>query len=94
MFAKDPGLDARSAGTSEDALVRVNQRMLEWADIVFTMDDEQRSALSAMFPNHPALAKIVCLEIADDYHFLDPQLVAMLRERTAPHLQKLKAGGQ
>lgn len=94
MFAKDPGLDARSAGTNEDALVRVNQRMLEWADILFTMDDDQRRALSSMFPNHPALAKIVCLDIADDYHFLDPQLIAMLRERTAPHLEKLKSSSQ
>ena len=91
MFAKDPGLDVRSAGTSDEAMVRVNQRMLEWADIIFIMDDEQRRALADLFPDHPAVAKAICLEIADNYHFLDPVLVAMLRERTAPHLDKLKA---
>lgn len=93
MFSKDPSLDVRSAGTSTDAMVRVNDRMLEWADIIFTMDDEQRRALSAAFPNHPGLAKIVCLEIADDYHFLDPELIAMLRERTAAHLERLRSAG-
>lgn len=88
IFAKEAGLDVRSAGTSEDALVRVNRRMLDWADIVFTMDDEQRRDLFCMFPGHPAIAKLVCLDIQDRYEFLEPELVALLRERTATHLDK------
>lgn len=85
VFAKEPGLDVRSAGTAEDALVRINRRMLDWADIVFTMDDEQHRDLSRMFPAHPALDKLVCLDIRDQYEFLDPELVALLRQRTAAH---------
>lgn len=88
IFAKDPRLDVRSAGTEEDALVRVNRRMLDWADIVFTMDDGQRRDLSRMFPRHPALDRLVCLDIQDQYEFLDPELVALLRERTKAHLDK------
>jgi predicted protein tyrosine phosphatase len=90
VFGKEAALDVRSAGTSEDALVRVNTRMLEWADVVFTMDDGQQRALARMFPAHPGLDKIVCLEIEDQYDFLDPELVALLRERTAPHLSRQK----
>jgi predicted protein tyrosine phosphatase len=86
IFSKDPSLDVRSAGTGADALVRVNQRMLDWAEIVFTMDEDQRRDLSRMFPGHAALDRIVCLDILDQYDFLDPELVALLRERTAPHL--------
>jgi predicted protein tyrosine phosphatase len=91
IFSKDPSLDVRSAGTSADALVRVNERMLEWADIVFTMDDEQQRDLSDMFPGHAALERIVCLGILDRYAFLDPELVTLLRERTAAHLARLKS---
>ena len=93
IFGKDPGLDVRSAGTSEDALVRVNQRMLEWADIVFIMDDAQRRDLTRLFPGHPALERLVCLEIEDRYDFLDPGLVALLRDRTASHFARLKPSG-
>lgn len=93
VFVKDPALDVLSAGTSEDALVQVNERMLEWADIIFVMDDEQCRELPRMFPGHPALDKIICLNISDDYHFLDPALIAMLEERTLPHLEKLKVRG-
>lgn len=90
VFGKDPALEVLSAGTSEEAMVRVNHRMLEWADIVFVMDGEQIEALGRMFPSDPALAKVVCLEIQDNYHFLDPELVSILQQRTQPHFDKLR----
>jgi len=94
VFGKDPLLDVRSAGTSPDAMVQVNERMLDWADIVFVMDEEQRTALARLFPRHPAVAQMVMLDIKDDYHFLDPELVSMLRERVAPHLDRLRAAAR
>ncbi len=86
IFCKRSDLDVRSAGTSEDALVRVNARMLEWAEVIFTMDDQQREALERMFPSHPALDRLNCLNIPDDYTFLDPTLVQMLEEKVGQHL--------
>jgi predicted protein tyrosine phosphatase len=90
VFAKDPTLDVLSAGTSEEAMVQVNERMLEWADIVFVMDDDQVQALAKMFPGHSTLDRVICLEIPDKYHFLDPDLVAILDTRTRPHLDRLR----
>jgi predicted protein tyrosine phosphatase len=91
MFAKEPGLEVRSAGTSIDALVPVNQRMLDWADIVFVMDEEQHRALARAFPEHAAVPRAVVLHIEDDYQFLEPELVSLLRERVTPHLDRLRA---
>jgi predicted protein tyrosine phosphatase len=91
VFGKDPALDVLSAGTSDEAMVQVNQRMLEWADIVFVMDGEQVQALAQLFPGHPVLPRVVCLDILDNYHFLDPELVAVLQERTKPHFEKIRA---
>ena len=49
IFRKDPSLEVLSAGTSDEAMVQVNERMLEWADLVFVMDGEQsRSAREAV----------------------------------------------
>jgi predicted protein tyrosine phosphatase len=45
-----------------------------------------------MFPGHPAIPTIVCLQIRDVYDFLDPQLVTLLHERTQPHLERLRGG--
>ena len=87
IFCKRNDLDVRSAGTDEDARVRVNARMLEWADVIFTMDDLQLESMRRMFPAHPALDRVICLAIADEYTFLDPRLVEMLEDRVAAHLQ-------
>jgi predicted protein tyrosine phosphatase len=88
LFCKRPDLDVRSAGTSSDAMVRVNARMLEWADVVFTMDEGQRTALAQMFPQHPALGGIVCLQIPDEFTFLQPELVALLQDRVPPLIER------
>lgn len=86
LFCKRPDLDVRSAGTSPDAMVRVTPRMLEWADLIVTMDDEQHAALEEMFPRHPSIARLVCLGIPDDFTFLQPELVALLEARVPPLL--------
>jgi predicted protein tyrosine phosphatase len=89
LFGKRQDLDVRSAGTSEDARVRVNERMLEWADVIFTMDGLQEKNLKKMFPHHPAVDRIVCLEIPDNYPFNDPELVQLLEERVERTLRTL-----
>jgi predicted protein tyrosine phosphatase len=85
LFCKRADLDVRSAGTAPDALVRVNANMLDWADIIFVMDDEQRQWLALNFERHPSLAKIVCLDIPDDFTFLQPELVKLLEEKVPKH---------
>jgi predicted protein tyrosine phosphatase len=89
IFAKHPSLDVRSAGTEFGALVVVNERMLEWADVIFTMDHHQKRALDKSFPSNAAGPKIICLDIADRYLFLDPELVRLLEERATPHIDRL-----
>jgi predicted protein tyrosine phosphatase len=81
MFSKRADLDVRSAGTATDARVRVNERMLEWADVIFAMDSLEDANLREMFPAHPALERIVCLDIPDEFRFNDPKLVELLQER-------------
>ncbi len=86
IFCKCKDLDVRSAGTQEDALVRVNARMVEWADVIFAMDPMQVAALRRMFPEHPALDRVVCLDIPDEFVFLQPQLVELLQQKVPQYL--------
>ena len=86
IFSKRTDLEVRSAGTASDALARVNTQMLDWADLIFIMDDQQRRSLRRRFAGHRALDRLICLEIPDEYSFLQPELIAPLQSRTAPHL--------
>jgi predicted protein tyrosine phosphatase len=88
LFCKRADLDVRSAGTAIDAMVRVNARMLDWADLIITMDEGQRRALAQMFPKHPALPNVLCLQIPDEFTFLQPELVTLLQERVPPLITK------
>src|SRR5687767_6030284 len=87
LFCKRDGLDVRSAGIGPDALVRVNARMIEWADAIFVMEEAQGRALERMFPAAAALKRIISLDIPDEYDFLDPELVDLLNSRVTQHLQ-------
>jgi predicted protein tyrosine phosphatase len=86
IFSKRADLDVRSAGTSADALARVNAHMLDWADVIFIMDEEQRRSLHTHFKDHPALDRLICLDIPDEFDFLQPELVDLLHARATPHL--------
>jgi predicted protein tyrosine phosphatase len=86
LFCKRADLDVRSAGTAADALVRVNANMLDWADVIFIMDDDQRLWLESTFKGHPSLERVICLEIPDIFAFLQPELIQLLEKRVAQHL--------
>ena len=92
IFGKRSDLDVRSAGTSDDALARVNARMLDWADLIFIMDDQQRRSLRKRFAGHPALERLICLDIPDKFSFLQTELVELLEARATPHLPPTSAG--
>jgi predicted protein tyrosine phosphatase len=47
--------------------------------------------MAQMFPGHAALDRVICLDIRDEYDFLDPTLVTLLRDRATAHLARLKA---
>ena len=87
LFCKRADLDVRSAGTSPDALVRVNGNMLDWAEVIFVMDDDQRQWLARTFKDHPSLTRVVCLDIPDIFTFVQPELIQLLEERVPRHLE-------
>ena len=48
--------------------------------------DAGMEALRRMFPSHPALERVICLDIEDVYSFLQPQLVQLLEKRDQEYL--------
>ena len=44
------------------------------------------TAPDATFAGHSALGRVVCLDIPDDFTFLQPELVELLEQRVPQHL--------
>lgn len=86
MFAHLPSIEVASAGIDADADEVVGGELLDWADVIFVMEQSHRRKLSQRFRSHLKDQKIICLEIQDRYEYMADELKAMLRAKVLPHL--------
>ena len=87
VFADHPGIECLSAGLSNDAPTVVSIELVEWADVIFVMEPVHRKKLAARFRDVLAHARVVCLNIPDNYREMDPELIELLERRVPPHLR-------
>lgn len=87
VFACHPGIETASAGTNHDAEVPLSAELLDWADLIFVMEKAHRNKLSARFRAHIKGKRIICLNIPDEFDFMDPALVRLLEVRVTPFLK-------
>jgi predicted protein tyrosine phosphatase len=86
VFADWPGIETSSAGLNYGADTPDTPELLEWADHIFVMERAHRSKLSAKFKAHLGNKRIICLEIPDEYGFMDPELIRLLKAKVPSHL--------
>ena len=89
-----PGVETASAGLAPDAEEQVTPDHLEWANIIFVMERAHRAKLQRRFGRHLKSARVVCLDIPDDYAFMQPELVALLEKKVRPHLRSFSLKGR
>ena len=86
VFADYPGLTTRSAGTAEDAEKPVTAEMIEWAEMIFAMENLHYRLLHERFGELLAGKPVITLRIRDEFEYMDPELVNILKEKVPPHL--------
>ncbi len=86
MFKNHPRYEARSAGTENGARIKVTDCHIGWADLIFCMERKHSDRLREKFPGELAGKKLVTLRIPDDYTFMDPALIDVLRTELGAHL--------
>ena len=69
--------EVKSAGLYNEKPLRKEQ--LEWSDIVIVMEEEQRIELSRRFPKEYLQKRILCLNINDNYRYMQPELIKNYR---------------
>jgi predicted protein tyrosine phosphatase len=79
IFRDTPGYQVKSAGTEPSARIRVTEGLLGWADHIFVMERKHRDYLQSEFAEAVAEKPIHCLNIPDDFQFMDPDLIATLQ---------------
>lgn len=86
VFANHPEVDVDSAGLNHDAVVPLSPEQVEWADLILVMEKSHRSKLARKFRKYLGGKRVVVLNIPDDYDYMDPELVELIKRRCAPFI--------
>lgn len=84
VFSGRPGFEVASAGLDASAETPVSAELLDWADVIFVMEQAHRNKLSRRFRAHLKNKRVICLDIPDQFNYMDPQLVRLLEVKVGP----------
>ncbi|WP_394539733.1 hypothetical protein PRJ39_03695 [Lysobacter enzymogenes] len=79
VWRNHPDLRVRSAGTSPNARRRVSADDIRWAHAIFVMENKHRSRLQDEFGRVVANTPVHVLDIADEYQYMDAELIDLLK---------------
>lgn len=75
------GVEAISAGTNNDSEQPLTGDLIEWADVVIAMEREHQGRINGKFGTQLRGKPLIVLGIPDDYDYMQPELVALLKAR-------------
>lgn len=86
LFDGVDGHSARSAGTESNARIKVTAGLIGWADLVFCMEKKHLRRIREKYSEELRGKKTVCLNIPDDFEFMDEDLQALLLSAVGEYL--------
>ncbi len=81
IFSDCAGFEVRSAGLDHSAIVPATPQLVQWADYIFVMEKAHRRKLQKRFRNNINKQRIICLDIPDEFEYMDEALIGLLRHR-------------
>lgn len=86
MFSEYRNVNAISAGTNLDAETTVSGDLIEWADAILVMEKSHRNKIANKFKNLLQGKKLAVLAIPDNYEFMDPELIRILKNKVPKYV--------
>lgn len=87
LFNGRGGNRAFSAGTETVARVKLTEGMLSRADIIFCMEKKHVRRVREKYGDITADKRIVCLNIPDDFEFMDEELIELLESSVGEYTE-------
>ena len=78
------GIEARSAGTHAESGQLLTGDLIEWADIVIVMERQHRNSVTKTFREQLGGKQLFVLNIPDEFEYMQPELVSMLKHKLGP----------
>lgn len=84
LLRQKEGFEVKSAGTWKGARTIVSKKLIDWAEMIFVMEEHHKEALVRINPNTEA--KTIVLGVDDHYLKEDPELTRILKEKLSEYL--------
>ncbi len=88
VFSTWPDIETDSAGLGNDANIQLSVEQIKWSTMIFVMEKAHKNKLSKKFKVHLNSKKIICLNIPDEYEFMQPELIKLLEARVGSFFRK------
>ena len=88
LYKNRQGFEVKSAGVSWCARMPVSSRLINWADVILTMEKWQQDMIVEEYAEHLSGKIIDYLDVPDMYRYMHPLLQEMIREKTDAWLNK------
>ncbi|TCC99922.1 protein tyrosine phosphatase [Pedobacter psychroterrae] len=86
LFKESTLHNVRSAGTAASARIKVSEKLIEWADLIFVMEKRHRDQLRERSPILISNKDLVVLNIPDEYQYMDEELIEIIISSVAPYI--------
>ena len=80
LYKNDSRINIKSAGLSAQSEVVLNAKLVEWADLIIVMDNNQKNRIQNQYKANK-IPRIENIRIKDEYDYLNPVLIQLLKER-------------
>jgi len=91
LFSTWPGVEALSAGTDSSATTPLTKELVASADVIFAMEKHHRDRIRKKYKKRPSDARIITLNIPDEYERDDPELIQLLEQKVGPRIKNFAA---
>ena len=76
----------KSAGTEDSARIKINSKLIVWAEIIFVMEKKHKEKLLEKFPNEISKKKVIVLDIPDIYKYMDKELIEEIQTSISEYI--------
>nr|WP_299415575.1 protein tyrosine phosphatase [uncultured Emticicia sp.] len=86
IFKNSQEHQAKSAGTEPSARIKLTEKLINWADIIFVMEKKHKDRIEQRFATVVDEKELIVLDIPDEYQFMDEELVDLIKLSVSAYL--------
>lgn len=79
IFKNNGRHQIKSAGTENSARIKLNQKLVNWADIILVMETKHKKKILEKFEFNESNKHLEVLDIPDEYKYMNEDLIEILK---------------